>query len=56
MKIVDKEPLTMYIKNRRDSNKIKDFGSYQTLCLTESYRASKSPTFHILTVSGNKKL
>src|SRR5690606_17046893 len=30
------EPLTMYIKNRRDSSKIKAFGSYQSLCLTES--------------------
>jgi hypothetical protein len=28
--------LTMYIKNRRNINEIKDFGSYQTLCLTES--------------------
>jgi len=28
--------LTMYIKNRRNSSKIKAFGSYQTLCLTES--------------------
>jgi hypothetical protein len=28
--------LSMYIKNRRDSNKNKAFGSYQTLCLTES--------------------
>ena len=26
----------MYIKNRRNSNKIKAFSSYQTLCLTES--------------------
>jgi len=26
----------MYIKNRRDSSNIKAFGSYQTLCLTES--------------------
>ena len=25
----------MYIKNRRDINKIKAFGSYQTVCLTE---------------------
>ena len=30
------EPLTMYIKNRRDSSKIKAFGSYQSLCSTES--------------------
>jgi len=30
------ECLTMYIKNRRDSVKSKDFGSYQTLCLTEN--------------------
>ena len=27
----------MYIKNRRNSNKIKAFGSYQSLCLTESF-------------------
>jgi hypothetical protein len=26
----------MYIKNRRNSNKIKGFGSYKTLCLSES--------------------
>jgi len=26
----------MYIKNRRNSNKIMGFGSFQTLCLTES--------------------
>jgi hypothetical protein len=26
----------MYIKNRRNSNKIKAFGSHQTLYLTES--------------------
>ena len=25
----------MYIKNSRNSSKIKSFGSYQTLCLTE---------------------
>ena len=25
----------MYIKNRRNRNKIKNFGSYQTLCLAE---------------------
>ena len=30
------ENTTMYIKNRRNSNKFKAFGSYQTLCLTES--------------------
>jgi len=27
----------MYIKNRRNSSKFKGFGSYQTLCLTESF-------------------
>jgi len=27
----------MYIKNRRDSNKFKALGSYQTLYLTESF-------------------
>ncbi len=30
------ERTTMYIKNRRNSSKIKDFGTYQTLRLTES--------------------
>ena len=29
--------LTMYIKNRRISAKIKAFVSYQTLCLTKSF-------------------
>jgi len=29
--------VTMYIKNRRISAKLKAFGSYQTLCLTESF-------------------
>jgi len=29
--------LKMYIKNRRNSNKFKGFGSYQTLGLTESF-------------------
>ena len=32
-----KKGITMYIKNRRNSNKTKAFGSYQTLCLTESF-------------------
>ena len=27
----------MYIKNRRNSSKFKACGSYQTLCLTESF-------------------
>ena len=27
----------MYIKNRRNSSKIKAFASYQNLCLTESF-------------------
>lgn len=27
----------MYIKNRRKSSKIKGFGLFQTLCLTESF-------------------
>ena len=31
----ENQPITMYIKNRRNSNKIMVFGSYQTLCLTE---------------------
>jgi hypothetical protein len=31
------ENTTMYIKNRRNSNKFKAFGSYQSLCLTESF-------------------
>jgi hypothetical protein len=30
------EQLTMYIKNRRDSNKFKAFGSHQSLSLIES--------------------
>lgn len=30
------DPLTMYIKNRRNSSKFKAFGSYYTLCLTEN--------------------
>lgn len=30
------EPLTVYIKNRRDSTKFKGFGSNQTFCLTEN--------------------
>ncbi len=28
--------LTIYIKNRQNSNKFKDFGSHQSLCATES--------------------
>jgi hypothetical protein len=39
----------MYIKNRRNGNKLKAFGSYQGLCLTENL-GFQSPTFHILTV------
>lgn len=31
-----KKPITMYIKNRRNSSKFKSFGSYQTLLLTKS--------------------
>ena len=31
------EPLTMYIKNRRNSSKIKVLGSYQALGLAESF-------------------
>ncbi len=31
------EPLTMYIKNRRISFKIKALGSYQTLYFAESF-------------------
>ena len=27
----------MYIKNRRNSSKVKAFGSYQSLCLPESF-------------------
>ena len=30
----ENQPITMYIKNRRNISKIKAFGSYQTLCLT----------------------
>ena len=39
----------MYIKNRRNRSKIKSCGSYQALCLSKKFGASKSPTFHILT-------
>jgi|GEM_PF-4215215 len=31
------QQVTMYIKNRRNSNKFKAFGLYLTLCLTESF-------------------
>ncbi len=34
---VKSQQVTMYIKNRRNSNEFKGFGSYQTLCLTESF-------------------
>ena len=43
----------MYIKNRRNSNRINGFGSYQTLCLTENLVLCNRLTFHILTVSNN---
>jgi hypothetical protein len=33
----ESQQVTMYIKNRRKSNKFKGFGSHQTLCLTESF-------------------
>ena len=35
----------MYIKNRRNSTKIKGFGSYQTLYLTESSVLQNRPLF-----------
>ena len=31
------ESTKMYIKNKRNSSKLKAFGSYQALCLTESF-------------------
>jgi hypothetical protein len=34
---IEKLAAAMYIKNRRNSDKLKAFGSYQTLCLTESF-------------------
>ena len=45
----------MYIKNRRNISEIKAFGSYNRLYLMEKFSASKSPTFHILTVIPLKK-
>ena len=30
----ENQPITMYIKNRRNISKITAFGLYQTLCLT----------------------
>lgn len=48
---------TMYIKNRRNSNKFKDFGSYQTLSLTEKsvLRNRLLFIYETLTVSNQKK-
>jgi hypothetical protein len=37
---IEKLATTMYIKNRRNSNKFKGFGSCQTLCLIESLSLS----------------
>jgi polysaccharide deacetylase 2 family uncharacterized protein YibQ len=34
---VESQLTTMYKNNRRNSNKFMAFGSYQTLCLTESF-------------------
>ena len=36
LKTNKRQQLTMYIKNRRNSNKFKCFGSYQSICLSES--------------------
>jgi len=36
MNLKNSQLLTMYIKNRRNSNRLKTFSSYQTLCLTEN--------------------
>jgi len=51
---INNDPLTMYIKNRRNTIKNKVFGSYQTLCLSESLcfgiayfsYTNRYPTFH----------
>jgi hypothetical protein len=42
--------VTMYIKNRRNSNKIKAFGSYQILCLIESFVLRNRLLFIYLTL------
>jgi hypothetical protein len=34
---INNDPLTMYIKNRRNSSEFKAFGSYQALCLAEIF-------------------
>ena len=36
----------MYIKNRRNSSKVKSFGSYQTLYLTENLELRNRLLFH----------
>jgi hypothetical protein len=45
----------MYIKNRRNSSKIKGFGSYQILCLTGSLVLRNRLLFIYPSVSGNAK-
>ena len=45
----------MYIKNRRNSNKIQLCGSYQTLCLTENFVLQNRLLFIYLTVSTHLK-
>ena len=47
------ERTTMYIKNRRNSTKIKAFGSYQSLCLTESSSLRNHLLFIYKTVCAN---
>ena len=42
------ERTTMYIKNRRNSNKIKGFDSYQSLYLNESLVLQNRLLFYIL--------
>jgi hypothetical protein len=45
----------MYIKNRRNCAKFNDFGSYQTLSLTESLVLRKRLLFIYKTVGNLKK-
>ena len=45
----------MYMKNRQSSNEIKAFGSYQTLCFTESSMLRNRLLFIYLNVMSNLK-
>jgi hypothetical protein len=45
LKTEKKSPKTMYIKIMRNISKINDFGSYQTLCLSESFVLCNSLLF-----------